>query len=165
MVEFNNITGVARVYHIGTHKCCPQVDMNKRNTLIRNRIKQHKLSGPAKEVSLQEIGKFIESELMDLTALEAECWVDKHAVKRQMDAHAPLAGADHNSFDAVGILKQTTDKKDKCYIYNIGNKNLSEFGELAGTDHVFKSSSKIAQIALLMNEDAEENTSVGECLF
>ena len=94
---------------------------------------------------------------MDLAASEAECWVDKYAVKRQMDAHAPLAGADHNSFDAVGILKQTTDKKDKYYIYNIGNKNLSEFGELAGTDHVFKSSSKMAQIALLMNEDAEEN--------
>ena len=55
---------------------------------------------------------------MDLAALEAECWVDKCAVKRQMDAHALLAGADHNSFDAVGILKQTTDKKNKYYIYN-----------------------------------------------
>ena len=60
MVEFDDITGIARVYHIGTHKCCPQVDMNKRNTLIRNRIKQRKLSGPAKEVSHQEIGKFKE---------------------------------------------------------------------------------------------------------
>ena len=87
----------------------------------------------------------------------AECWVDKRAVKRQMDAHAQQADADHNSFDAVGILKQTTDQKDKYYIYNVGNKKLSEFGELAGTDHVFKSSRKMAQIALLMNEDAEEN--------
>ena len=157
MVEFDDITGIARVYHIGTHKCCPQVDMNKRNTLIRNRIKECKLGGLAKEVSLQKIGKFIESGSMELAASEAECWVDKHAVKRQVDAHAPLAGADHNSFNAVGILKQTTDKKDKYYIYNIGKKNLSEFGELAGTDHVFKSSAEMAQIPLLMNEDAEEN--------
>ena len=93
---------------------------------------------------------------MELAASEAECWVDKHAVKRQMDAHAPQAGADHNSFDAVGILRQTTDQKDKYYIYNIENKNFLEFGELAGTDHVFKSSTNFL-LSFSMNEDAQEN--------
>ena len=157
MVEFDDASGIARVYHIGMHKCCPQVDMKKRNTLIKERIKERNLSGPAKEVSLQEIGKFIEAGSMDLAAEEAECWVDKRGVKRQMDAHMPEAGADHNSFDAVGLLKITTDKRDKFYIYSIGNQNFSNFGEMAGTDYVFKSSAKMAEIALSMNEDAPEN--------
>ena len=36
---------------------------------------------------------------------------------------APTAGHDHNSFDAVGIIKQTTDTRDKFYIYRIRNRN------------------------------------------
>ena len=157
MVEFDDASGIARVYHIGTHKCCPQVDMKRRNSLIKQCIMERNLFGPAKEVNLQEIGKFIEAGNMDLAASEAECWVDKWAVKRQMDAQTPEAGADHNSFDAVGLLKETRDQCDKYYIYNIGNKNLSDFGELVGTDHVFKLSAKMAEIALSMNDNAPDN--------
>ena len=94
---------------------------------------------------------------MDLAASEAGAWVDRRAVKRQMEILTPQSGADHNSFDAVGILKATTDKKDPYYIYNIGNKNYSQFGNMAGTDHVFKSSRKMAELALQMDVDAEEN--------
>ena len=49
----------------------------------------------------------------------------------------PQQGMDHNSFDAVGIVKQKTGKKDPFYIYRIGNWNLG-----GGTDYVFKSSRK-----------------------
>ena len=49
------------------------------------------------------------------------------------------------------------DKRDKYYIYNIGNKNFAESSDLSATDHVFKSSRKMAEIALQMNEDAPEN--------
>ena len=43
-----------------------------------------------------------------------------------------------NSFDAVGIIKQTTDMRDKFYIYRIGNRNLN-----GGSDYIFKSSRKM----------------------
>ena len=55
-------------------------------------------------------------------------------------------------------MKRTTDKCDRYYIYNIGNKNYSEFGDLSGTDHVFKSSKKMAEIALQMDVDSPDNT-------
>ena len=157
LVEFNEVSGIATVYHLGSHKCGLKIDMTQRNSIIKNRIQERNLSGKAKEVSLQEIGKFIQAGSMDLAASEAGAWVDRRAVKRQMEILTPQSGADHNSFDAVGILKATTDKKDPYYIYNIGNKNYSQFGNMAGTDHVFKSSRKMAQLALQMDVDAEEN--------
>ena len=44
------------------------------------------------------------------------------------------------------------DKKDPFYIYRIGNQNLG-----GGTDYVFKSSRKMAQMALNMDIDGEPN--------
>ena len=64
----------------------------------------------------------------------------------------PQQGMDNNSFDAVGIVKQKMDKKDPFYIYRIGNQNLG-----GGTDYVFKSSRKMAQMALNMDIDGEPN--------
>ena len=73
-------------------------------------------------------------------------------MKRQMESMDPQQGMDHNSFDAVGIVKQKTDKKDPFYIYRISNRNLG-----GGTDYVFKSSWKMAQMALHMDVDGEPN--------
>ena len=42
---------------------------------------------------------------MDLAATEAKNWVDRRAAKWQMERLVPAAGHDHNSFDAVGIIK------------------------------------------------------------
>ena len=79
-------------------------------------------------------------------------WVDRRAVKCQMEKLVPTAGHDHNSFDAVGIIKQTTDTRDKFYIYRIGNRNLN-----GGSDYVFKSSRKMGEMALLMDVKGPEN--------
>ena len=46
---------------------------------------------------------------------------DRRRVKRQLESMDPQQGMDHNSFDAMGIVKQKTDKKDPFYIYRIGN--------------------------------------------
>ena len=82
---------------------------------------------------------------MDLAANEAENWVACRAAKRQMEKLVPTAGHDHNSFNAVGIIKRTTDTRDKFYIYRIGNCNLN-----GGSDYVFKSSKKMGEMAILI---------------
>ena len=89
---------------------------------------------------------------MDAAEKEAEVWLDRWCVKRQLESMDPQQGMDHNSFDAVGIVKQKTDKKDPFYIYRIGYRNLG-----GGTDYVFKSSRKMAQMALHMDVDGEPN--------
>ena len=42
---------------------------------------------------------------MDAAEKEAEVWLDRWRVKRQMESMDPQQGMDHNSFDAVGIVK------------------------------------------------------------
>ena len=69
-----------------------------------------------------------------------------------MEKLLPTEGHDHNSFDAVGLIKHTTDTRDKYYIYQIGNKNLN-----GGSDFVFKCSKKMGQIAITMDVDGPEN--------
>ena len=89
---------------------------------------------------------------MNLAANEAENWVDRQAAKRQMEKLVPTAGHDHNSFDAVGIIKRTTDTRDKFYIYRIGNHNLN-----GGSDYVFKSSKKMGEMPILMDVEGPEH--------
>ena len=143
---------MATVYHLGDHHCSLQVDHAKRSRILKKRLEERNPTGSAKEVGLREVGLLIESGEMDMAAAEAENWVDRRAAKRQMEKLLPTAGHDHNSFDAVGLIKHTTDTRDKYYIYKIGNRNLS-----GGSDYVFKSSKKMAEIAILMDVDGPEN--------
>ena len=151
MIEYNDTTSTALIYHLRNHKYGLLVNMQKRNSLIKSRIQDRKLAGSAKEVSLVEIGHFIESGQMDLAKSEADAWVDRRAVKRQMNIVNSSGSGDHNSFDAVGRLKQKTDESDKYYIYSIGN---SDFSEDVTTDHIFKSSKETAELAIAMDQDS-----------
>ena len=114
---------IATVYDLGTHKCTPQ--QPKRAIPVQHPHIQlgHTLRGSAKEVGLRQIVSLIDARDMDAAEKEAEVWLDRRRVKRQMESMDPHQGMDHNSFDAVGIVKQKTDKKDPFYIYRIGNRN------------------------------------------
>ena len=59
---------------------------------------------------------------------------------------------DLNSFDALAVVKRSTDKKDPYYIYKIRNGLMSN-----ETDYVFKSSRVAAQLALDMDIDGCQN--------
>ena len=152
LIEYDYNTHFATIYHLGNHTCSLQLDQMKRNQVLMKRLQEKNPTGSAKEVGLREIGLLIESGEMDLAATEAENWVDRRAAKRQMEKLVPSAGHDHNSFDAVGIIKRTTDTRDKFYIYKIGNRNLD-----CGSDYVFKSSRKMGEIALQMDVEGPEN--------
>ena len=58
----------------------------------------------------------------------------------------PSFGEDHNSFDAVAIVKKGVDKKSPYYIWC---NNTS--------DYVFKTSSVMTQIAIDMDIDDPQN--------
>ena len=152
LIEYDYDTQLALVYHLGNHTCSLQLDQIKRNQVLMKRLQEKNPTGSAKEVALCKIGLLIESGEMDLAVNEAENSVDHRAAKRQMEKLVPTAGHDHNSFDAVGIIKQTTDTRDKFYIYRIGNRNLN-----GGSDYVFKSSRKMGEMALLMDVEGPEN--------
>ena len=91
---------------------------------------------------------------MELAKSKADAWVDHRAVKQQINIVNSSGAGDHNSFDAVGRLKWKTDGSDKYYIYSIGNSNFSED---VTTDHIFKSSKEMVELAIAMDQDSPNN--------
>ena len=84
-----------------------------------------KRTGSAKQMALEDIVAKITEGDMDGAETKTDYWSDlKHAKSVHNEAN-PNFGEDLNSFDAVGIIKQATDKKDKYYIYQINNRNLN----------------------------------------
>ena len=56
------------------------------------------------------------------------------------------------SLEAVAELKKGSDKIDPLHIYKINSKTMNN-----EPDYVMKSSSKILKVALMMDQDAEDN--------
>ena len=64
---------------------------------------------------------------------------------------------DKHSLEAVGILKQATDKEDKYLIYRINNSQFN-----GQPDYIFKSSAPMAQLAIDTDQDGPEHPLQGE---
>ena len=152
LVEYDYTTRIATVYHLGKHKCWPKISSRTSACFQHPTVIPEQVTGSAKEFDLRQIVRLIDEGDMDAAEKEAEVWLDRRKVRRQMEALNPKQGMDHNSFDAVDIVKAKTDTKDPFYIYKIGNKNLS-----CGSDFVFKSSRRMAKMALDMDVDGEPN--------
>ena len=151
MIEYDYSTRIALVYHIGYHSCWPQISTDT-DQLLSQIQKPAKRKGSAKEVALEEISSFTDSGDMFHVEQEADAWMDRCKVKRTIESIKPSHGADENSFDAVANMKKKTNTKDIYYIYQIGNINYGNT-----VDHVFKCSHKMAEIALQMDVNGEDN--------
>ena len=62
-----------------------------------------------------------------------------------------------HSLEAVGILKQATDKEDKYLIYKINNSQFN-----GQPDYIFKNSAPMAQLAIVLDHDGLEHPLQGE---
>ena len=58
---------------------------------------------------------------------------------------------DKHSLEAVGILKQATDKEDKNLIYQINNSQFND-----QPNYIFKSSVPMAKLAIDMDQNGPE---------
>ena len=114
LVEYDYSSRIATVYHLGNHKCWPQLS-NRNSSGHEQLVLPQGVTGSAKQVRLRQIVRLIDDGNMDAAEKEAKVWIDRRKVKRQMEAMNPQEGMDHNSFDAVGIVKQKTDTKDPFY--------------------------------------------------
>ena len=66
------------------------------------------------------------------------------------------------SFDAVAEVKKGSDNIDKFYIYHISNSMMND-----QLDYVFKSSLKMAEVAILMDQTSSTYNALQEedCFF
>ena len=113
--------------------------------------------GSAKSMAIEEIAARIEVGDMEGADEEADYWSDLRASKQYHNEANPSYGHDVNSFDAVGIMKQKTDNRDTYHIYRINNGNLNN-----SSDYVFKSSRRMAQLAISMDVDSHEKNVLQE---
>ena len=60
--------------------------------------------------------------------------------------------SDKHSLEAVGIIKQATDKEDKYLIYKINNSQFN-----GQPDYIFKSSATMAHLAIDMDQEGLEH--------
>ena len=154
MIEYDTELNEATVYHIGRHSCWPKVNNAKRTKEICNTIAKKNLRGSAKDVCISQISELIEAGDMEGAACECYTWVDRRAVERELQYSKPTYGIDNNSFDAVGLVKRKTDTWDPYYVYEIGNQNYITGNKC---DYVFKSSCRMAKMAIQMDQDGQEN--------
>ena len=155
MVEYNDKTRVATVYHLGIHICHTRIDNKRKRGDLKEKVNENKTthSQTANQVRKEHVGYLLSQGRFEEAKEEARIWLDHKMAKKVIDMQNPTFSLDENSFDAVEILKAETDKHDPFYIYRINNGRLN-----GGTDYVFKSSGEMALLAIKMNVNNEEET-------
>ena len=71
----------------------------------------------------------------------------------QKDVHKTLLGTWQHSIDAVATVKKTQEHFDRLHIYEVNNKKMN-----GQPSYVFKSSTPMAKIALMMDQDHPHKT-------
>ena len=157
LIDFNPKTEEATVYYLGNHTCwkCPNTEGTQQIRTLKAR--ESSKIGSEKSMAIEEIAPSIEIGDMEGADEEAEYWSDLRASKRYHNEANPNYGYDVNSFDAVGIMKQKTDKRDTYHIYQINNGNLNN-----SSDYVFKASRRMVQLAISIDVDSHEKSVLQE---
>ena len=74
------------------------------------------------------------------------------------DMHKTLLGMEWHSIDAVATVKKTQEHFDRLHMYEVNGKKMN--GQPL---FVFKSSTPMAKIALLMDQDHPQENSISGC--
>ena len=160
LVDYNPATQIALVYHTGEHICWKKIDVQARH-FLRDRVEDDELTSSARrrshktarQIAEDNIEYLLSTGTMEAADAEADTWIDMRTAQRlQVARQEEEDGPDINSFDAVGIIKRKTDTKDPYYIYRINNKDHNN-----ARDYIFKTSTMMAQIAIKMDIDADDN--------
>ena len=153
LIDFDPNTEEATVYHLGNHTCWKQPDTESTQQIRRLKARESTKMGSAKTMAIEEIAAHIEVGDMEGADEEADYWSNLRASMWYHNEVNPSYGHDVISFDAVGMMKQKTDKRDTYHIHHINNGNLNN-----SSDYVFKASRRMAHLAISMDVDSNEKS-------
>ena len=150
MIEYCRESHTLTVYHVGEHNCHLKKETKiykkqVREAVLRNRglgvrgIQQAKVGQAVAEGNIQE-------------AQRRAMWLSYANVRSEKAKIAHKKNPDKHSLEAVGVLKQATDKEDKYLIYRINNSQFN-----GQPNCVFKSSAPMAQLAIDMDQNGPEH--------
>ena len=157
MIEFNMQGRLLEVYHSGQHTCQVKPNIEENDTLIEDNIRKFGANvGPKRlaQMKMTEVlkkqmdsGDFDMDEIVDIAAK----LTDKTRIKNiKKKLHHELKSEKH-SISAVAELKVCTDTSDNFLIYKIYDHNMSG----TGISYIFKSSRRMANLLLNMDQDNE----------
>ena len=112
-------------------------------------------TGSAKEVAVEDLCDKITAGDIEGAENGAEKWTNYRLTKRILNEADPSFGfgEDHNSFDAVAIVKKGVDKKSPYkVIYKVNNGASNNT-----SDYVFNTSPVMAQIAIDIDIDGPQS--------
>ena len=150
MAEYDSVSQMLTVYHVGTQTCTPKPNVGKYDKLMTDALAENLSIGPV-GVKRLKVGEHIwkgDIEAGKQKAMEFNTNRMKFLKNRLVRDLNP----DQHSFEAVGIYKEQTDKSDPFLIYKVNDGRLND-----QPDFVFKSSTESLQLAIEMDQDGPPN--------
>ena len=148
------------VYHIGQHSCTLQPETGNDTEYTKKWVK--KFPGMTfKQLKTHVIQTLMDSNDME-GAEEAAYKITNKAYKRNRREEGLYVAEEVNtqSIEAVAEMKKGSDKLDKLHIYKLNNSSMN-----SDPDYVCKSSTKILQMAIDMDQEGPENVLQKEDAF
>ena len=139
------------IYHIDAQKCPLKSGTNKYRKQDRDAVLRNSGLG-AQGIQLADVGQAVaNSDIKE--AWRRAMWLYYTNIRSEKAKIACERNPDKHSLEAVGILKQATDKEDNYLIYKINNSQFN-----GQPDCIFKSSAPIAQLAIDMDHNGPEHS-------
>ena len=158
-VEYNRNTETMMISHQGLHKCRlhPGNKSKEEQHQAKEAVKRvmHKFPKMSRHEQAQAGARAAKEDgKPKLTDYIIESYEDHKLYNTlKKDMHKTLLGTEWHSIDAVATVKKTQEHFDRLHIYEVNDKKMN--GQPL---YVFKSSTPMANIALLMDQNHPQKT-------
>ena len=161
MIEIAVGSEYATVKHTGNHNCTLQQEVTADLEFTKKWIERY----PGlnfRDLRSQVIQHYLDSGDSKEAEQAAYCITDQafRKIKQTIKAESPLDQVEVQSLEAVGHVKEGSDKFDPFHVYKINSKRLNN-----KPDYVMKSSLKILKLAVEMDMDRPDNPLKAEGAF
>ena len=155
MIEYAFDTRYLRVYHNGNHTCHLKPNTTENDDFINESLKSLGGKVTPKELAqiqmTKELQKQMEEGVTDMAAIVdiAAKLTNKQRISEIKSRMQTQLKSEKHSLSAVAELKTITDTSDRFLIYKIYDSNMTGRGH----SYVFKSSKKMGQLAINMDQN------------
>ena len=160
MIQFLYGSEYVQVYHIGEHSCTLKPESSNDTEYTKKWVKR--FPGMSfKQLKTHVIQTLMESNDMQ-GAEEAAYKITNKAYRKNRREEGLYVAEEVNtqSIEAVAEMKKESDELDKLHIFKLNNSSMN-----SDPDYVCKSSTKILQMAIDMDQEGPENVLQNEDAF
>ena len=164
LIMFSATDEMLYIYHIGHHCCKPKPNTKSAVEYCTELVKKYPTM-TYKELKHQVLKeKIFEEDDVDGARRVAQM-IDSRSYNaaKRLQGHGIWKGVEAQSLDAVGLVKEKTDKLDPFLIHRIHKSNNGKWDD--DPDYVFNCSGVIVEICFQLDQKGAKNPLQGECLF